>query len=47
MSTILDTIAAYAKVRVEQDKEALPLEQLKEMVKLPFPKELLPKNFPM
>lgn len=39
MSTILDTIAAYAKVRVEQDKEALPLEQLKEMVKVPFPED--------
>lgn len=41
MSTILDTIAAYAKVRVEQDKEALPLEQLKEMVKVPFPEDNL------
>lgn len=41
MSTILDTIAAYAKVRVEQDKETLPLEQLKEMVKVPFPEENL------
>lgn len=30
MSTILDTIAAYAKVRVAQDKEATPLEQIKE-----------------
>ena len=30
--TILDTIAAYAKIRVENDRAALPLETLKEMI---------------
>ena len=29
--TILDTIAAYAKIRVENDRAALPLETLKEL----------------
>lgn len=30
--TILDTIAAYAKIRVEKDKTELPLESIKQMI---------------
>lgn len=37
MSTILDTIAAYARERVAADKENLPLEELKELCRTDRP----------